>query len=309
MNSAPIVSVIMSVHNGENFLESSIKSILNQTLTSLELIVVNDGSTDGTRRILDEIKDPRIHIIHQENSGLTKALNRAIAICRGEFIARQDDDDISLPSRLESQIAALREKPTAAFCACSATYISHDGQPLFDFRGPQSKRHAIQIYEQVDNPFVHGTLVFRRQVLKDLGGYDETFRVSQDMELTSRIIALHDFTSCSEILYLQRIHPSSISSRRWKQQLLNYFRFVTLVEDRFGINITSAKRASFVINLTMKYLIFSPFSPKTLYSYRIASLALQKGETLGGQKALRALLQESPLFIAGWFKYLKVFFR
>lgn len=106
----PKVSVVMSVCNSEPFIRDAIKSILGQTFQDFEFIIINDGSTDGSLQIIQSYGDSRIRITSQENLGLTKSLNKGIGIARGEYIARQDADDISEPSRLEKQVAVLEEK-------------------------------------------------------------------------------------------------------------------------------------------------------------------------------------------------------
>ena len=108
----PTISVIMPVFNGEQFLSKAIESILNQTFSDFELIIINDGSTDNTKKIIEKYKaiDKRIIVKNQNNKGLTKSLNIAISITKGEYIARHDADDISLPHRFEKQIFWLKNK-------------------------------------------------------------------------------------------------------------------------------------------------------------------------------------------------------
>ncbi len=104
----PKITVLMSVYNGEKYLRNAVGSILNQTITDFEFIIINDGSTDGSREILESYNDDRIVLINQNNTGLTKALNKGLSLARGEYVARIDADDSANPARLEKQLIFLR---------------------------------------------------------------------------------------------------------------------------------------------------------------------------------------------------------
>ena len=117
---SPLVSVVLPVRNGAADLPKAIDTILAQTFTDFELIVVNDGSTDGTAAVLDAIRDPRVRVVHQENMGLAAALNRGISLARGRYIARQDHDDWAKPTRLEKQVAFMEANPDCALVGTCA---------------------------------------------------------------------------------------------------------------------------------------------------------------------------------------------
>ena len=117
---SPLVSVVLPVRNGAGDLPKAIETILTQTFTDFELIVINDGSTDGTAAVLDAIRDPRLHVVHQENAGLSWALNRGISLARGRYIARQDHDDWARPTRLEKQVAFMEANPDFALLGTCA---------------------------------------------------------------------------------------------------------------------------------------------------------------------------------------------
>src|SRR5450432_2365267 len=116
----PRVSVILSVRNGDADLPKAIDTILTQTFTDFELIAINNGSSDGTAAILDRLHDPRLHVVHQDDMGLAAALNRGIALARGQYIARQDHDDWAMPTRLEKQVAFLEANPDCALVGTRA---------------------------------------------------------------------------------------------------------------------------------------------------------------------------------------------
>ena len=103
LQNKPLISVVMSVYNADRYLRESVKSILDQSFDNFEFIIINDGSTDSSMKILQSFSDPRIRLITQENKGIAASLNEAISLARGRFIARMDADDISLPNRLSQK--------------------------------------------------------------------------------------------------------------------------------------------------------------------------------------------------------------
>ena len=125
-----LISVVMPVYNGEKYLKDAIDSILNQTHTDFEFIIVNDGSTDNTANIIDSYVDSRIIHVRQENRGLPKALNVGASISKGEYIARMDADDISLPNRLKSQYLFFKSNSDISVLAGSFSYIDEKGKYL-----------------------------------------------------------------------------------------------------------------------------------------------------------------------------------
>lgn len=187
LNDKPLVSVIMGAYNAERVIFDSVLSVLSQTYKNVELIVINDGSTDKTESILSNINDDRLRIINQKNCGLTKSLNRAIREANGDFIARQDADDLSIVTRLEEQVNHLIKKPHIKLLG-SSTFVSNK-KGIFNeiYHYPSSMsdiRSAIYQY----NPFVHGSVIIDTKTLKDAGGYNENYKYVQDYELWSRLV-------------------------------------------------------------------------------------------------------------------------
>ena len=133
----PKVTVLMSVYNGERYLHESIESILNQTFKDFGFLIINDGSTDNTPKILKSYKDQRIKIISNKNNlGLTKSLNKGIKLAKGEYIARQDVDDVSLSERLEKQVKFLNSYPSYAAVGTFTKIINEDSKVIFLLRNP-----------------------------------------------------------------------------------------------------------------------------------------------------------------------------
>ena len=179
------ISVLMSVHNAANTVNFAIESILNQTYSNLELIIMDDCSRDNTYKILKkyEKKDSRVKLFNnKENLGLTKSLNILIDHSNGNFIARQDADDYSLPMRFEKQIKYI-EKYKIDGCT-TKTFLKNSVQTTPNLSRSLYKK-LILLYK---NPFIHGTLMVNKEVLNKIGNYDEKFYYAQDYKLMSDLV-------------------------------------------------------------------------------------------------------------------------
>jgi glycosyltransferase involved in cell wall biosynthesis len=196
----PKVSVIMGVYNAEKYLEQAILSILSQTYTNLEFIIINDGSSDASHTIASSIKDERIILISQDNMGLTKSLNKAIQASTGQLIARQDADDISIFNRLEKQVDFLNRNPSIGLVGSSMFITNSSGTFNEIYNYPSSHEDLLRAMPHF-NPIVHGSVMFRRESIKDVGGYNEDFRYVQDYELWSRYIQKYKIHNIKSPLY------------------------------------------------------------------------------------------------------------
>lgn len=211
------VSVVMGVYNAEETVGEAVESILAQTFRAFEFIVVDDGSTDGTARILDGFRDPRIvRIRNDENVGLTRSLNRGLRRARGRYIARLDADDVALPQRLERQVALLESRPEVGLVGCPVIYIDPDGQEL----GVQRiyVRDLHQALLDTDFCWEHSAVTFRAACVAAVGPYRETFRYAQDYDLWLRIAEEFDMASLPEPLVKLRLHADAISIARRVEQ-------------------------------------------------------------------------------------------
>ena len=204
------VSVVMAVYNGEKYLREAVNSILSQTFKDFEFIIINDGSTDATREILESYRDPRIVLIHQGHVGLTKSLNKGITQAKGEYIARQDADDISLPERLENQIEFMESHKNIALLGTAAKIIDERGGYLHTRKYPGDYT-SIQKVIREDNCFCHGSVMFKKKSFFDLGGYREIFSTAQDYDLWLRFTENFDVENLPTPLYIRRFNPLSIT--------------------------------------------------------------------------------------------------
>ncbi len=185
MSNKNLISVIMSAYNNENTIKQSLDSILNQTYKNIEILVIDDFSTDTTFEILKDysLKFKNLKIFqNNENIGLTRSLNKLINLSSGFYIARQDADDISKNNRLEYQHKYIT-KNKLDFCTSRAINIkTGNSMRLITYYVPK------KILVNYKNPFIHGTLLIKKNVLKEIGGYDEDFYYSQDYKLFDTLL-------------------------------------------------------------------------------------------------------------------------
>ena len=218
---APSVSVILAVYNGERHLQDSLNSVLAQTFTDFELIVVDDGSTDRTMEILAAVEraDPRIVVVRQENRGLTASLIRGVGLARGTYVARQDADDISKPERFERQVAHLDAHPAVAALGTSADVIDRSGTvvgALTTAYGAQAVKYGLVTSRT--SP-VHGSIMMRRDAHEMGGGYREAFRACQDYDLWLRLSARFEIDNLADPLYQWRLDSESVYTSQRETQL------------------------------------------------------------------------------------------
>lgn len=214
------VTVLMSVHNGLPYLADAVASVLAQTFRDFEFLILDDASTDGTRDFLRQQTDPRIRVIElEQNIGLTAALNRGLAEARGEFIARQDADDLSAPRRLEMQGTFLKANPACAVVGSQAWLVDRDGRSQGKKNFPLGYR-GILFAHLFDNALAHSAIMARRSVLVAAGGYDAAWTASQDYELWSRLGERHALANLPERLVTLRMLASSITQTHKRPELI-----------------------------------------------------------------------------------------
>lgn len=214
---APVISVVMSVYNGEEHVGAAIESIIAQSFGDFEFIIVNDGSKDYTPNILQEYanRDPRITIVHKENQGLTKSLNVGLSMAKGQYIARQDADDVAYPVRFERQIKFMSENPEYVLLGGRSEDVHEDGlKDIWPYHNPKS----IQTTVYYKAPFPHSTAFMRARIVKKLNGYDESFKTAQDMDLWMRMAKAGKIAMLDDIVIKRHVGGGTISiNRRWRQ--------------------------------------------------------------------------------------------
>ncbi|OGZ02428.1 MAG: hypothetical protein A2430_02025 [Candidatus Liptonbacteria bacterium RIFOXYC1_FULL_36_8] len=208
----PKISVLMSVYNGKKYLKEAIDSILNQTFRDFEFIIINDGSTDTTADILSSYSDPRLKIItNPVNLDLTKSLNIGLNLAKGEFIARQDADDLSLPNRLEKQLSFMEKNKDISLIGSWAKIIDNKGQFVKNNYSPSDSDFLKFQINFIKNPLIHSSIFFKRDILKEVKQYDKNFIYAQDFSFYSKIIRKYKISVVPQILIKYRDHAETIS--------------------------------------------------------------------------------------------------
>ena len=218
----PLVSVVMPVRNAARFLEEAAESVLAQGLADLELIAVDDGSSDETPAVLRALaaRDPRLKILTTPAAGIVPALQAGIAAAKGEFVARMDADDIAATERLERQVAALRADPSLALIGSAITLIDEAGHKLREVSYPASPAE-IRLALPSRNCFAHPTVLMRRDALLAVGGYRSAFALCEDYDLWLRLAERFDLANLPEPLLRYRLHPGQSSWTRLEQRIVS----------------------------------------------------------------------------------------
>jgi len=204
----PKISVLMPVYNSEKYLKEAIESILNQTFSDFEFLIINDGSTDQSVNIIESYGDSRIRLIHNEqNQGLISTLNKGIDLSQGKYIERMDSDDISLPARLEKQFKLMEENEDIGICGTLfQSFGNHNYIPNHPEDSELIKAHLV-----FGCYIGHPTVMIRKSIFKKYNlRYDNNFKHAEDYELWTRVIKYSKFTNIQEILLHYRSHDSQI---------------------------------------------------------------------------------------------------
>jgi glycosyltransferase involved in cell wall biosynthesis len=213
----PKVSFVISVHNGENFLKNCIDSVLNQTFKDFECIILNNGSTDKTQKILEQYTDSRFKIICQENIGVSRSLNKGIHLARGSLIARLDADDISSADRLDKQVNFMIKNPQVVLCGSRFRELIRGEslpQRVAFIKMDKPIRKSMSLF----NPFAHSTVMFRKKTFIDSGGYSDKYKNGLDYDLWFRMLALGEAQILDYELCLIRFTEQSFSYRNKRRQ-------------------------------------------------------------------------------------------
>jgi glycosyltransferase involved in cell wall biosynthesis len=207
----PKVSVAMSVFNGAEYLNGCIDSVLTQTFDDFEFIIVDDGSTDRSAEIIRSYTDSRIILLEQSNQGIATALNHALRFAQGEYVARQDADDMSLPQRFVKQVEFLDAHPEVGVVGTAAALIDRTGRRFSTFKPFVWHDRLVKELKRGVCPLMHGAVMLRRTALTQCGAYNPVFNRIQDVELWLRLSQYHRLANMREVLYQFRKHDSSIT--------------------------------------------------------------------------------------------------
>jgi len=204
----PEITVLMPVYNAEKYLREAIESILSQSFTDFEFLIIDDGSNDSSIEIINSYEDSRIRLVaNKQNMGIGRTLNKGIELASSDLITRMDADDISLPDRLEKQYNYLTEHPECSMVSSNVEVISEDGERLYLYQR-ESKLFYFNLtfYCWIYHPSV----MYRRQHVMDVGMYPSSY--SEDYRLWSKLIRKYSFHNMNEILLKYRMSDQSVSN-------------------------------------------------------------------------------------------------
>ena len=302
----PQVSVVMPAYNTAAFIEGSIQSILDQTLESFELIVVDDGSTDATGDIARSFaeRDTRVRVVSiDSNHGIAHAINVGLKEAGADLIGRIDSDDVAVPTRFERQVDFLANHPEVVVVGSNAVHISETGQKLgLSFAGPPDMATFEQLRRDGDITMVlDGTCMMRRSVLDLVGGYDETFSSAAEVDLHCRMADYGAIISLAEPLTYYRLHPgSNVHSKFYKGRTVHRFvdyRQKELVAGREPLGYTQfldAERHSSVLHRARIWL-----ADYSRAHYRMTGVNAANRRWVAAVSHLARAFVTDPVFVLG----------
>lgn len=298
----PKVSVLCAVHNGLPWLPAAVESILRQTFTDFEFIIVDDASDDGTAAYLANLTDPRVRLIRQEeNQGLTISLLSGLAQARGSFIARQDADDLSLPDRFRQQVAHLDAYPETLLISGRHQEFIGESPPLNEASSSELPSEEISFAALLTkNMLCHSSVMFRREILADGLTYRTAFSRSQDYDLWLRIALTGRIVKLGDLVCLYRRRPEAIS-------LLHLAAQLRLVEQARILARQRQESGTDELDQTRRLPELSP-AQETIIRHRMLDTfahfsikAWQAGDYLAAwQLFLRGMLRHPLLSLRGW---------
>lgn len=215
MSNPPVVSVLMAVYNSERYLGQAVESILNQTLRELELIVLDDGSTDRSLAILQDYaaQDSRIRLHHQRNCGIPQTRNRLLALAAAELIAVMDSDDVALPQRLARQVMFLQQQPQVVCLGSAFELIDAQNRRITTLPVPladaEIQRQILAGHAAIFQPCA----MMRRTAVRQVGGYNPAMTQAEDLDLWLRLGEVGELANLPEALVQYRLHADSVSER------------------------------------------------------------------------------------------------
>lgn len=223
MSANPRVTVLMSVYNSADFLREAIDSILNQTFKDFEFLIINDGSKDKSLDIIKSYKDRRIVLVSRPNKGLVASLNEGISLAKGEYIARQDSDDISVKHRLKTEVEFLDSHPSVALVGSNYAHIDKVSKCTGTVTNIFTNSDDLKVALVTCNQYGHGSIMMRSSILEKVGMYDRSVGHVEDYDLWLRISRVADVANIEEPLYLYRKNEKGVTQQNLDLQIEQTF--------------------------------------------------------------------------------------
>ncbi len=201
----------MPAYNVEKYIKEAVDSVLSQSFTQFELLIVDDGSNDGTADLIRAYSDNRIRLIQQANGGVSAALNTGLKQAKGKYIARFDADDVCYPFRLEKQFQFMEAHPDYVLIGSDADYMCEEGEFLFTNHNVGYSNEEIQERVDVYCPFIHSTVMYKKEVVERLGGYEVLAFTFEDYFLWKKLIKVGKVCNFKTPLIKVRFNASSVT--------------------------------------------------------------------------------------------------
>ena len=286
MSSAPAVSVVIATYNRANYLAETIDSVLSQSFQKFELIVVDDGSTDETRRVVAPYGS-RVRYLYQENRGPSAARNLGVRNASARWISIQDSDDLCLPNHLETLYGYANKHPESGMVFANGSYLggpAHDRKTIIP--AAKSRRLAeqgVRLEDLFDKSIVRlQAALISKRCYNDVGGHDETLRISMDLDLTFRLISRYPVAYLDEVVFSYRRHSGNISGNQ-ELRLLENIRVIERLLDQNGEAEELLGKRRVAARLAYRY-------------YRLAKGRWKTGERDKSREALREAIRLRPFY-------------
>lgn len=331
---SPTVSILIPTFNRAHYVGDAIGSAIRQTFSDIEIIVVNDGSTDSTRDVVEKFGDPRLRMVnHRCNRGIPNTRNTALAVARGSYIAWLDSDDISRPTRIQEQVDFLLHNPGVAMVGSAAGKINVDGTALKGIRMPPLSSDMIAAWLLFRSAFQQSSIMGRADVLKQYS-YDTNYKVCEDVDMFVRIQRKHNLANLPAILIDRRLHPEQAVRQHRQEILVKREAIIAPTLRELGVDATpeDLKRHALLgfadlddVNVEEDFLVLvgnwldrlleanrrtnlfdkGAFKTTSDYFWLIACRAM--APKIGHAGAMRALIKRMPMGLLGpnsreWFK-------
>lgn len=205
------ITVLMPVYNAEKYLTEAINSVLCQTHSDFELLIVNDGSRDRSLEIINSYEDQRIRVITQENAGVSAALNTGLKEAKGKYIARFDADDVCYPTRIEEQYRFMQAHPDYVIIGADIDYIDKDGEYLFSYQTFGHTNEEIKERISMGCPFVHSVVMYKKDTVLGMGGYEVKAHTFEDYFLWMKLIDKGKVFNFNKPMIKVRFNPESVT--------------------------------------------------------------------------------------------------
>lgn len=305
-DSSPRISVVIGAHNEEDTIARTVQSLLGQTIDNIEIIVVDDGSTDDTAEVVSDFNDQRIRLITiGQNQGLPGALNSGINAAKGEYIARADADERSLPYRLQNQSEVFDEQPDVQAVGCWYTNVGRDGKRIVDERISTDRSFSVRDLLENGPGVAHGSMMIRADALSKVGGYREEFQLAQDYDLWLRMAEafgpgwLHVVSS---VLYERTIEASQLQKRYRQRVYSNAAQECARVRKKGGTDISILEDLPERVELAANP-DYTPREWDGMYYYLIASKLLAQNQQSAAQRYLLKALWFAPKRPRPWYRF------